>query len=433
MIKKLSSTNKKMDNLNNKKISELKDIARQNNLTGFSYHTKKADLIQFIIDNLQHQQEPRSPSAPRPRPRSRSPSPRLRPRSRSPSPRLRPRSRSPSPRVRPRSQSPRYKKLDKKECMTNLRTNIIEVAKDYEISIKKLNGKNKTKQELCDELKFVIKPKSSSTRSSRSRNVSRRKSPIAGPSTEPLVPQIIVKYLINLNDPFTSKELIKRVKKDQLVQYANTLGIMKAKTMTKPIILKNIIDISRGSSSRSSSNRSSSNRSSSSRSSQKSADLILEAKTLINDVSEKIEAVENDPVKIIEVENILEDVIINLNNVVDDVVVNDVDDVVVNDVDDVVVNDVVDDVVDDDNDDDDNDDEILNIEKPLDFVEEEKEEIVSEEVRMKEMEILRNREIPPERVMYIEQLLEEIQQPEEIISNIAIIQRKVFNCLGLVN
>ena len=386
-----------MDNLNNKKISELKDIARRNKLIGFSYHTKKADLIQFIIDNLSPR--PRSPS---PRPRSRS----LRPRSRSRSP----------PKIR-RIQ------LDKKVCMTNLKSNIIEVARDYGISVKKSNGKDKTKQELCDALKLVMGGPLAPVIQSKVpvAQKARERSPVAGPSTEPLVPHIIVKQLVNSNDPFTSNELLKRVKKDELVQYATNLGIMKAKAMTKPVILKNIIDIIN--------NRSSSSRSSRSSRSRKSAnDLILEAESLIADAEEKIETV--DPIesprdeirRITEAEEMLADAEEMMEEAVkiDEEIIDNDEEIIDND-EEIIDNDG--EIIDDD------DEEILSIETPLDFVEE---EIVKED-RIAEMVRLRNREIPPERRMYIEQLLEEIQQPEEIISNIAIIQRKVFNCLGLIN
>lgn len=270
----------------------------------------------------------------------------------------------------------------------------------------------------------------------------RKRSPIVSS----LVPQIIVRELINSNDPLTSNNLLKRVKKDALVQYANSLGIItKAKAMKKSVLLKNIIDAiptSPRSSSRSSSgsiiSRSSSGRSRSrSGSTGRTADeLIVEADELIIEADELIAEAEDieaaDPETqaeaggpaadraqemIAEAEEMIAEAkrkkSIAENEEEEEEILIEEGERVVNDAEDV-------------------EEEILNIEKPID-----EEEDAEENVKEESIDDMRNRliarEIPPERLQYIEDLLEEIQQPEETISNIAVIQRKVFNCLGLVN
>lgn len=116
-------------------VPQLKDIARANNLKNWS-KLKKADLIQFLIDNVPGGAEEGDPSG-----RPRTPSPR-------------PRSRSPSPGRSPRRRSPA--RLKKRQCEKNLRKDVVAAAEDYGIAITKAGGKKKTIKELCAELEVAI-------------------------------------------------------------------------------------------------------------------------------------------------------------------------------------------------------------------------------------------------------------------------------------
>ena len=186
-------------------VAELKDIARNNNFKNWS-KLKKADLIQFLIDNGVHCKprtpvcKPRTPSpvcrprspvcrprtpvrrprTPVCRPRTRSPvcrprtpSPVCRPRT--PSPVRRPRTPSPvcrprTPVRRPRTPSPGpsfvtnvspsifgVAKLKKRQCDKNLRADVVTAAEDYGIAITKVGGKKKTIKELCAEIEERIR------------------------------------------------------------------------------------------------------------------------------------------------------------------------------------------------------------------------------------------------------------------------------------
>ena len=186
-------------------VAELKDIARNNNFKNWS-KLKKADLIQFLIDNGVHCKprtpvcKPRTPSpvcrprspvcrprtpvrrprTPVRRPRTRSPvcrprtpSPVCRPRT--PSPVRRPRTPSPvcrprTPVRRPRTPSPGpsfvtnvspsifgVAKLKKRQCDKNLRADVVTAAEDYGIAITKVGGKKKTIKELCAEIEERIR------------------------------------------------------------------------------------------------------------------------------------------------------------------------------------------------------------------------------------------------------------------------------------
>ena len=154
-------------------VPQLKDIARSNNLKNWS-RLKKADLIQFLIDNVPRgavgglppsrgrgrTPRRRSPSpAPRPRTPSPRPIPPSPPRTPSPSSGLRrPRSRTPSRSLRRRSPARipsgpfGIAKLKKRQCVRNLRKDVVAVAEDYGISITKADGKKKTIKELCVEI-----------------------------------------------------------------------------------------------------------------------------------------------------------------------------------------------------------------------------------------------------------------------------------------
>ena len=195
-------------------VAELKDIARNNNFKNWS-KLKKADLIQFLIDNGVHCKprtpvcKPRTPSpvcrprTPSPVCRPRTPSPVCRPRSpvcrprtpvrrprtpvrrprtrspvcrpRTPSPVRRPRTPSPvcrprTPVRRPRTPSPGpsfvtnvspsifgVAKLKKRQCDKNLRVDVVTAAEDYGIAITKVGGKKKTIKELCAEIEERIR------------------------------------------------------------------------------------------------------------------------------------------------------------------------------------------------------------------------------------------------------------------------------------
>ena len=195
-------------------VAELKDIARNNNFKNWS-KLKKADLIQFLIDNGVHC-KPRTPvckpRTPSPVCRPRTPSPVCRPRSpvcrprtpvrrprtpvrrprtrspvcrpRTPSPVCRPRTpspvrrpRTPSPVCRPRTPVRRPRtpspgpsfvtnvspsifgvaKLKKRQCDKNLRADVVTAAEDYGIAITKVGGKKKTIKELCAEIEERIR------------------------------------------------------------------------------------------------------------------------------------------------------------------------------------------------------------------------------------------------------------------------------------
>ena len=268
-----------MDDFHSMTVAQLKDIARQNNLKNWS-KLKKADLIQFLVDNIGGRRRcpsprRRSPSPPprrSPSPRRRSPSP---PPRRSPSPRRRspspPPRRSPSPRLgtpnrgRPRSRrgSPvrvpsgpfGVAKLKKRQCDRNLRKDVVAVAEDYGIAITKPGGKKKTIKELCVEIDvFAHQPPPMPVPAIPPRT--RTPSPVgptigmARPPTPPIiddipegvVPREIVYSLTNIDREMSIDEFLmpKVVTRPQLVRYAQELGI-KGKSLTKPVLLNRII------------------------------------------------------------------------------------------------------------------------------------------------------------------------------------------------
>ena len=270
-----------MDDFHSMTVAQLKDIARQNNLKNWS-KLKKADLIQFLVDNIGGRRRcpsprRRSPSPPprrSPSPRRRSPSPPPRrspsPRRRSPSPPPR-RSPSPSPRLgtpnrgRPRSRrgSPvrvpsgpfGVAKLKKRQCDRNLRKDVVAVAEDYGIAITKPGGKKKTIKELCVEIDvFAHQPPPMPVPAIPPRT--RTPSPVgptigmARPPTPPIiddipegvVPREIVYSLTNIDREMSIDEFLmpKVVTRPQLVRYAQELGI-KGKSLTKPVLLNRII------------------------------------------------------------------------------------------------------------------------------------------------------------------------------------------------
>ena len=283
-------------------VAELKDIARNNNFKNWS-KLKKADLIQFLIDNGVHCKprtpvcKPRTPSpvcrprTPSPVCRPRTPSPVCRPRSpvcrprtpvcrpRTPSPVRRPRTpirpRTPSPVRRPRTPSPGpsfvtnvspsifgVAKLKKRQCDKNLRADVVTAAEDYGIAITKVGGKKKTIKELCAEIEERIRqqvPTSlNTTITGTSPPRSRTHSPIrnvvgmARPPTPPIldtiregiVPRAVVYALTNIDRDMAKNELLdtkrKLVSKDNMVRYAAELGI-RGKSLTKPVLLDRII------------------------------------------------------------------------------------------------------------------------------------------------------------------------------------------------
>ena len=273
-------------------VAELKDIARNNNFKNWS-KLKKADLIQFLIDNGVHCKprtpvcKPRTPS-PVCRPRSpvcrpRTPvrrprTPVRRPRTRSPV--CRPRTPSPvcrprTPVRRPRTPSPGpsfvtnvspsifgVAKLKKRQCDKNLRADVVTAAEDYGIAITKVGGKKKTIKELCAEIEERIRqqvPTSlNTTITGTSPPRSRTHSPIrnvvgmARPPTPPIldtiregiVPRAVVYALTNIDRDMAKNELLdtkrKLVSKDNMVRYAAELGI-RGKSLTKPVLLDRII------------------------------------------------------------------------------------------------------------------------------------------------------------------------------------------------
>ncbi len=265
-----------MDDFHSMTVAQLKDIARQNNLKNWS-KLKKADLIQFLVDNIGGRRRRRSPSPP-PR-RSPSPPPRRSPsppprRSPSPPPRRSPSPpprRSPSPRLgtpnrgRPRSRrgSPArvpsgpfgVAKLKKRQCDRNLRKDVVAVAEDYGIAITKPGGKKKTIKELCVEIDvFAHQPPPMPVPAIPPRT--RTPSPVgptigmARPPTPPIiddipegvVPREIVYSLTNIDREMSIDEFLmpKVVTRPQLVRYAQELGI-KGKSLTKPVLLNRII------------------------------------------------------------------------------------------------------------------------------------------------------------------------------------------------
>ena len=259
-------------------VAELKDIARNNNFKNWS-KLKKADLIQFLIDNGVHC-KPRTPvckpRTPSPVCRPRTPSPVCRPRT--PSPVCRPRSPVCRPRTpvrRPRTPSPGpsfvtnvspsifgVAKLKKRQCDKNLRADVVTAAEDYGIAITKVGGKKKTIKELCAEIEERIRqqvPTSlNTTITGTSPPRSRTHSPIrnvvgmARPPTPPIldtiregiVPRAVVYALTNIDRDMAKNELLdtkrKLVSKDNMVRYAAELGI-RGKSLTKPVLLDRII------------------------------------------------------------------------------------------------------------------------------------------------------------------------------------------------
>ena len=250
-------------------VAELKDIARNNNFKNWS-KLKKADLIQFLIDNGVHC-KPRTPVC-----KPRTPSPVCRPRT--PSPVCRPRSPVCRPRTpvrRPRTPSPGpsfvtnvspsifgVAKLKKRQCDKNLRADVVTAAEDYGIAITKVGGKKKTIKELCAEIEERIRqqvPTSlNTTITGTSPPRSRTHSPIrnvvgmARPPTPPIldtiregiVPRAVVYALTNIDRDMAKNELLdtkrKLVSKDNMVRYAAELGI-RGKSLTKPVLLDRII------------------------------------------------------------------------------------------------------------------------------------------------------------------------------------------------
>ena len=243
-------------------VAELKDIARNNNFKNWS-KLKKADLIQFLIDNGVHC-KPRTPVC-----KPRTPSPVCRPRT--PSPVCRPR----TPVRRPRTPSPGpsfvtnvspsifgVAKLKKRQCDKNLRADVVTAAEDYGIAITKVGGKKKTIKELCAEIEERIRqqvPTSlNTTITGTSPPRSRTHSPIrnvvgmARPPTPPIldtiregiVPRAVVYALTNIDRDMAKNELLdtkrKLVSKDNMVRYAAELGI-RGKSLTKPVLLDRII------------------------------------------------------------------------------------------------------------------------------------------------------------------------------------------------
>ena len=241
-------------------VAELKDIARNNNFKNWS-KLKKADLIQFLIDNGVHC-KPRTPVC-----KPRTPSPVCRPRS----PVCRPR----TPVRRPRTPSPGpsfvtnvspsifgVAKLKKRQCDKNLRADVVTAAEDYGIAITKVGGKKKTIKELCAEIEERIRqqvPTSlNTTITGTSPPRSRTHSPIrnvvgmARPPTPPIldtiregiVPRAVVYALTNIDRDMAKNELLdtkrKLVSKDNMVRYAAELGI-RGKSLTKPVLLDRII------------------------------------------------------------------------------------------------------------------------------------------------------------------------------------------------
>ena len=262
-------------------VPQLKDIARVNNLKNWS-KLKKADLIQFLIDNVPGgARGGRPPSRGRGTPRRRTPSPRRppSPRRRPPSPR--PRSRSPSPRPptpRPpsRGRSPRRRspvrppsgpfgvaRLKKRQCEKNLRKDVVAAAEDYGIAITKAGGKKKTIKELCAELDVVIAqqpPMPVAATPPRTRTpspvrgavgppIARMPRPPTPPITDAvpagMVPKAVYYALTNIeidDDYIPKAELLKPkvVSKPRLVLYAEELGI-RGKSLTKEVLLDRII------------------------------------------------------------------------------------------------------------------------------------------------------------------------------------------------
>ena len=134
-------------NFDSLRVSDLRDIARDNNLKNWS-RLNKADLIKFLVDNLRRT-PPASPIRPGippipPRPGT----PPILPRPGTPPILQRP----PSP--RPRSGRGRFglDHLTKKDCDRNLKKDVVAAAQDYGIRITNDRGKPKTIRELCMEI-----------------------------------------------------------------------------------------------------------------------------------------------------------------------------------------------------------------------------------------------------------------------------------------
>lgn len=259
-------------------VTQLKDIARANNLKNWS-KLKKVDLIQFLIDNVPASRPPSRGRGATPRRRTPSPRRPSSPRPRSPSPRPpspRPRSRSPSPRppsrgrgsrrrspTRPPSEPFGVARLKKQQCEKNLRKDVVAAAEDYGIAITKAGGKKKTIKELCAEIDAVIAqqpPMPIAATPPRTRTPSPVRGavgpPIARmprPPTPPItsyvpagmVPKAIYYALTNIeidDDYIPKAELLKSkvVSKPSLVRYAEELGI-RGKSLTKEVLLDRII------------------------------------------------------------------------------------------------------------------------------------------------------------------------------------------------
>jgi hypothetical protein len=265
-------------------IPQLKDIARANNLKKWS-KLKKADLIQFLIDNVPggarggrppspSRGRGRTPRRPSPQPRSKTPPrPRRKPPSPQPSRKTPPRPRSKTP-PRPRSKTPprpRSKtpsrgrsgsfgvaRLKKRQCVKNLRKDVVAAAEDYGIAITKAGGKKKTIKELCAELEVVVAqqpqmPIVATPPRTRTPSPVKRAVMMPRPPTPPIttavpvgmVPKAVVYALTNIEldtDYMPKADLLKPkvVTKPKLVLYAQELGI-RGKSLTKEVLLDRII------------------------------------------------------------------------------------------------------------------------------------------------------------------------------------------------
>lgn len=253
-------------------VPQLKDIARSNNLKNWS-RLKKADLIQFLIDNVPRgavgglppsrgrgrTPRRRSPSpAPRPRTPSPRPIPPSPPRTPSPSSGLRrPRSRTPSRSLRRRSPARipsgpfGIAKLKKRQCVRNLRKDVVAVAEDYGISITKADGKKKTIKELCVEIDIagaqqLPMPVAATPPRTHTPSPLQIPRPITPPILESvptgMIPRAVVYALLNIDRDMTKADLLKPkvLNKPTLVRYAEELGI-KGKSLTKEVLLDRIV------------------------------------------------------------------------------------------------------------------------------------------------------------------------------------------------
>ena len=219
------------------KLEELKETARKYNLKNWSKF-RKPELIKFLNENIPQESKVEQQHQESSFPRYRTLSPI---RSKSNEDEMQ----SGKPVLQQKSLNPIrfYDKLKKKPCEKNLRKDVVSVAEDYGISIKKPNGKNKTIKELCAELNLIVgestEMKPSKIEPAKIDSVE----PVAGPAgLSNIVPRDIVFNLTDIDEQMDKSQLLKpgMVTKNQLVLYAEKLGI-KGKSLVKEVLLDRII------------------------------------------------------------------------------------------------------------------------------------------------------------------------------------------------